>query len=393
MARGFRIGRLLGIELRVDSSWLLIFALVTWSLTSVFSGWHPNWTTGTSVAVALVSAVMFFASVVFHEMAHSLVARAYGIPVRDITLHMFGGVSNIERNPPTPAAELFIAIVGPIASIVLGGALMVAGALMTDLSGPSEEAAAQLGPIGTLVMWLGPVNVMVGLFNLVPGFPLDGGRVLRAILWRTTGSLKRATEIAASVGQGLGWTFVALGVVMALGIRVPFFGRGLASGAWLAMIGFFLRNAAVRELAGIRIDNTLEGLRVSDLMRRRGGWVPLDLPLDVLVEGWFMQYADRAYPVLDGTELVGMVSLDDVKKIGAERWSTLVVRDAMVPRAWLRTTTPDELLSTALQKLGATEAAELPVLENGTLAGMLFEEDVARFIERRPAFPTRPRHA
>jgi Zn-dependent protease/CBS domain-containing protein len=391
MQRGFRIGRLFGIELRVDSSWLLIFALVTWSLTSLFSSWHPDWTVATSLVVAIVSAVFFFGSVLFHEMAHSLVARGYGIPVRDITLHMFGGVSNIEREPPTPSSELLIAIVGPIASIGLGVALMIGGAFMTDLYAPdvqsAEEGVARLGPFGTLVMWLGPVNVMVGLFNLIPGFPLDGGRILRSLLWRATGDLQRATRLAAGVGQVVGWAFVVAGVFMALGVRIPFFGRGLGAGIWLALIGLFLRNAAAGQLAGVTLEETLRGLKVSDLMRRRGGWVPIDLPVRALVDGWFMRFADRAYPVFDGARLAGMITTDDVAKIESTTWESFRVRDVMTPIGRLLTAEPSEPLTEALRKLATGGVAELPVLEHGVLSGMLFQEDIARWVERRAAFP------
>ncbi len=390
MQRGFRIGRIFGIELRVDTSWLLIFALVTWSLTSLFSSWHPDWSGTTSIVVAAISATFFFGSVLFHEMAHSLVARAYGIPVRDITLFMFGGVSNIEREPPTPGAELLIAIVGPIASIGLGVALMIGGAFLTDLYAPdvesAEAAVSQLGPIGTLVMWLGPVNVLVGLFNLIPGFPLDGGRVLRALVWRATGDLPKATRIAATVGQMVGWGFIAMGILMAFGVRVPFFGRGLGSGLWLALIGMFLRNAANAQLSGVTIETALSGLHVSDLMRRRVGWVPIDLPLRQLVEGWFMRYPDRAYPVFEGDRLAGMVALDDVRKIEPAAWDSFRVRDVMVPMDRLKTADPNEPLTEALRKLATAGMVELPVVERGVLAGMLFEEDIARWVERRTAF-------
>lgn len=268
MRKAIRIGRLFGIELRVDSSWLLIFSLVIWSLTSLFGGWHPDWPYATRVVVAIVAALAFFASVLFHELAHCLVARAYDIPVRDITLHMFGGVSNIEREPPTARSEFFMAVVGPIASIALGIALMFGGAMVANIGAPDVGTPAQLvsrmGPITTLVMWLGPVNVTVGVFNLIPGFPLDGGRILRAILWKATGSLPKATRWSTMVGRLVGWTFIVMGAFMALGYAVPFFGRGLGGGIWLALIGFFLRNAAVQHQAGHALAEELSGAHVSD---------------------------------------------------------------------------------------------------------------------------------
>src|SRR5579864_7770974 len=188
MRHAIRIGRVFGIELLVDSSWIVIFVLVTWSLTSLFAAWHPDWAAWTSFAVAAVASLLFFGSVLLHELAHSLVARAYGLPVRDITLHMFGGVSSIEREPERPGAELLIAVVGPITSIGLGLLMLVATGIVTGIAvqdgsvtGDPAAVMAGMGPVATLLAWLGPVNVIVGLFNLIPGFPLDGGRILRSI--------------------------------------------------------------------------------------------------------------------------------------------------------------------------------------------------------------------
>ncbi len=250
MTRSFRIGRLFGIELRIDPSWLLVFALVTWSLTSLFGSWHPQWPRPLAFTVAVSAAALFFVSIVLHELAHSGVALAYGIPVRDITLHLFGGASNIEKEPPTPTAELLMAAVGPIASVAIGVVLIVASRAFVDDTGSAEEVLASLDPLETLLVWLGPVNVVLGGFNLIPGFPLDGGRVLRAVLWGATGSLERATRAAGVAGQAIGLGFVALGGAIACGVDVPLLGSGVVSGVWLALIGLFLRSAAVAHVRG-----------------------------------------------------------------------------------------------------------------------------------------------
>lgn len=334
MRKAIRIGRLFGIDLRIDSSWLFIFAVVTWSLTSVFGNWHPDWTKVTRLVVAVIASLMFFASVLAHELAHALVARGYKLPVRDITLHMFGGVSNIERGPPTPGAELAIAIVGPIASIAIGAAMLAATMLFAGLTGPlavtaenAQELAAHMGPVTTLLMWLGPVNITVGLFNLVPGFPLDGGRVLRAAIWKATGDLHKATHAAATIGRGMGWAFIAAGAAMALGRRLPFFGTGLASGLWLALIGMFLRNAALQEEVGSEVTDLLEGVEVADLMR--------PIPL-------FASHGMTAAPSDD-------------------------MRDA-------------------LRRMAENGVRELAVVdERGSVIGMLFEQDIARWLGMRAA--------
>jgi Zn-dependent protease/predicted transcriptional regulator len=405
MANRFRIGRVFGIELRIDPSWLLIFALVSWSLTSLFATWHPDWPMATSITVALISALLFFGSVLVHELAHSVIARRYGVPVRDITLHLFGGVANIEKEPPSPGAEFFIAVVGPIVSIGLGLAMVLATAAVVDLHPSDVDSAAhalsRLDPVSTALVWLGPVNITVGLFNVIPGFPLDGGRILRAIVWKLTGSLQRATVIASGVGQAVGWMFVAMGSAMVLGNSLPFFGRGLVSGLWLAMIGLFLRNAAILTVKRSTIDEALALVHVSDLMRTQGPAVPAHVPGRQLVDRWFMHHDESVYPVMDDGVFAGVVSVEDVRKKTAttdERgWDFLTVREVMTPRERLVTTTRDEDLAVAVRKLESSDVRQLPVLERGVLVGMLSERDITRWLDLRARvsrpMPSRVRHA
>jgi Zn-dependent protease len=342
------------------------------------------------------AALAFFASVVFHEMAHSLVARLYGIPVRDITLHMFGGVSNIEREPPTAGSEFFMAVVGPLASIGLGVMLMVGGAFLAGIGAPDVETPADLaqrmGPITTVVMWLGPVNVIVGVFNLIPGFPLDGGRILRSILWKATGSLESATRWSTTAGQLVGWAFIVMGAFMAFGYTVPFFGRGLGGGIWLALIGFFLRNAALQHQAGAALTQELAGVRVADLMRKQGPWVAADVSLDVVTQ-MFVQHEERAFPVFEGGQFVGLVSITDVRaaRKGAGVATNAAARDVMTPLERLTVTTPDTDLVDAIRSLGRGPFSELPVVDHGVLVGMLFDRDVARWLELRSAPRPTPR--
>lgn len=351
--------------------------------------------------VAVLAAVAFFASVLFHELAHSLVARAYDIPVRDITLHMFGGVSNIEREPPTARSEFFMAVVGPIASIALGVGLMFAGAMVSNIAGPDVETPGQLvsrmGPITTLVMWLGPVNVTVGVFNLIPGFPLDGGRILRAALWKATGSLEKATRWSTMVGQLVGWMFIMMGAFMALGYAVPFFGRGLGGGIWLALIGFFLRNAAVQHQAGHALAEELSGVRVQDLMRTRGPWV-FDTTPSTELPAMLIQNEQRAIPVFDTTRFVGLITVDDLRREARTPNPYGTARDVMTPLERLTVTTPDTDIVEALRTLGRAGASDLAVVVNGTLAGLLFERDIAHWLELRagsdrPLRPPRHSHA
>lgn len=332
-------------------------------------------------------------------MAHSLVARLYRIPVRDITLHMFGGVSNIEKEPPTAGSEFLMAIVGPLASVGLGIALMVGGALVADVGAPDVETPADLvarmGPITTLVMWLGPVNVTVGVFNLIPGFPLDGGRVLRAILWKATGSLRTATRWSTAIGQLVGWAFIMTGALMAVGMSVPFFGRGIGGGIWLALIGFFLRNAAVQHQKGAALADELGDARVADLMRTQGAWTEAGATLDSLVHR-FVRNEERAMPVFDQGRFVGIVSITDVRRAGSSPHAT--ARDVMTPLERLTVTTPDTPIVDALRAFASAQAGELPVVVDGALVGMLFDRDIARWLELRSATngrtpPVRPRES
>lgn len=386
MRRAIRVGRLFGVELLLDTSWVMIFGLVVWSLTSVFQAWHPSWTSATVVTVALVTGLSFFASVLFHELAHALVAKAYGLPVRDITLHMFGGVSNIEREPPTPGAELIIAVVGPIASVVLGVAMLglaavVTGSTLTGTSGADVAATmSRLGPTTTLLMWLGPVNVVIGVFNMIPGFPMDGGRILRAVLWKATGNLRTATRWSTSVGQAVGLAFIAAGGLMALGVRVPFFGTGIVSGLWLAFIGMFLRGAAKRHQVGADVASALEGVPVSALMRPSGAGVPANASVRSLVDEWFRRRGDGLFPVLFGDRFVGMVAVSDVAKVPKREWDDRTAREIMRSPASIPAIAPTDQAIDALRKVGATGLTGLPVMDDGALVGMLFEEDVARWV-------------
>lgn len=404
MRSSFRVGRLFGIDLRVDSSWLFVLVLVVWSLSSLFARWHADWAPGTVLVVALLAAVAFFGSVLLHELAHSIVARLYGIPVRDITLHMFGGVSNIEREPTTPAAELLIAIVGPLTSVGLGVVMTLIVSLWIGLLGldvdTAAEAVAHLGPVTTVLSWLGPINIAVGLFNLIPGFPLDGGRILRAVTWIVTGSERRATRIATTVGQLVGWTFIASGAFMALGYAVPFFGRGLGGGVWLALIGLFLRNAATQHQAGAALHDALTGVRVSDLMRTQGAWAPASLPVRRLVDDLVLKHEEGAFPVHDEGQLVGLVCLDDVRRLEPATWDVHTVRDVMTPLPRLVVAGPDEEIFEALRRLGTARVRQLPVVRAGgegvqVLLGMLYERDIARWLELRTTLGRAPlpRHA
>lgn len=252
MNKGIRIARLFGIDIKIDWSWLLILLLIVWNLTSAFSQAHPEWEMLFSVGLGLLAAILFFLSVLLHELAHSLVAKSQGIPVSDITLFLFGGVSNIRKEPKSPGSEFAMAVMGPVASLVIGFSLLVLSGIGLRVENLRDlqimQFLEELGAFRTIMVWIGSVNVILGLFNLVPGFPLDGGRVLRSIIWRMTGNLRKATQWASYIGQAIAWIMIMAGMAMIFGIRIPFFGQGLIDGVWLILIGWFLNNAAIHTL-------------------------------------------------------------------------------------------------------------------------------------------------
>jgi len=274
--RGVRLGKLFDIEIEIDSSWFFVFALVTWNLWTGFSQWHPDWSVALDATTALAASLLFFASVLAHELAHSLVARRRGLPVHSITLFFFGGVSNLQREPESPATEFVMAIVGPLTSLFLGFLFLAlgstaAGGVQPALDDP-VNALAHLSPLSTLLLWLGQVNILVGLFNMVPAFPLDGGRVFRSLLWGATKDLPRATKWAVKLSHLIAWSFMIAGVAMIFGARVPFFGSGFIGGIWIAMIGWFLRGAAVSSSRQLVVSDPLDGVGISRVMPRRDSW-------------------------------------------------------------------------------------------------------------------------
>jgi Zn-dependent protease/CBS domain-containing protein len=381
----FRIGKLFGIDIRVDWSWLFIVALLTWNLSAAFFVWHPRWSPGESVVIALIASILFFACILIHELAHSIVAQLYGVKVRSITLFLFGGVSNIEHEPPSPRAEFFTAIVGPITSIVLGILLtLVAAAItpMTFVDTPTAQYwAAHLTPAATLLTWLGPINILIGIFNLIPAFPLDGGRVLRSILWAVSGDLRSSTRHASIVGQVFGWLLIVLGIAMVFGVSVPFFGTGLVAGLWLAFIGWFLRSAAALSYGRIAIDDALAGHTVQELMRRTGPTVPPELPLATLVHDYLIPSEEGAVPVVRDGSLLGLVSLSDVRHVAPAQWPATTVGSVMSKNGSLVVAKPDEPLSEAFEEIARHDVEQLPVLDHGRLVGMLLRRDLGRWLE------------
>lgn len=385
MGNNIRIGKIFGIKIKINWSWLFILVLVTWNLTNLFGSLHPEWTIQKRFLTAFSAAILFFASVLAHELAHSLMARARGVPVQGITLFLFGGVSSIQRHPDSPLSEFLITIVGPATSIILGiFFIAVSGVGFQELDLQVENASdiiSQLKPLPTLLLWLGPINLLLGVFNMIPGFPLDGGRVLRSILWSITEDLRKATRWASWVGQSIAWLMIMGGISMVFGAKIPFFGSGLIDGLWLSFIGWFLNSAAVQSYQEIVVQDILEGVKVEDMMRVDPPTVNGKLSVSELVDKHIMQKDDHAFPVLEENHLVGLVTLEDVRGVNKENWEDVLVNEIMTPRDELVTVTKDEDASDAFTKLSRKSVRQLPVCEGDEIVGLLRREEIVKWLK------------
>jgi Zn-dependent protease/CBS domain-containing protein len=362
-----RIFRLAGIDVYVHISWLAVFALVTWSLAL---GYYPPLLPDLSGAQAwtlgAVSAILLFASVLVHEFAHSLVARTRGMETASITLFLFGGISSLRTDAPRASTEFVIAVVGPLTSLLLAGACF----LIASVVGEPRVAA--------LFGYLALINGLLGAFNLLPGFPLDGGRVLRALVWQLTGSMRRGLEVAVSAGQLVGYAFMLWGVLQVIG-------GDAFSGIWIAVIGWFLQGAGAAQLRQVRSQQHLAGVTVRDVMRPDMSAIAPNASVADLIEDYLVPGNRRAVPVVAEDRLVGMVSLSDIQAIAPrERAATRVV-DVMGGRTGVTTVRPDTPLAEALAAMLAGDFEQLPVLQDGRLIGVLSRADIIGQIQLREA--------
>lgn len=384
---GLTLGRIFGIRITIDWSWIFIFVLVTWNVGTGLALLHPAWGGGIIWGVAIVAALLFFASVLAHELAHSLVAMARGLPVRNITLFLFGGVSNIQREPRSPGVDFLMTIVGPLTSIVLGIVFLALGGVSAGIfaHGVGDTVAGdfdQPSPLTTMLLWLGQINILLGIFNLIPGFPLDGGRILRSILWAITGNLRTATRWASWVGQAIAWLMIFGGLAMIFGVQIPYFGTGFLGGLWLVFIGWFLNAAAIQSYRQVVIGDILGDVPVAQLMRTTVPTVPATSTVSDLVHDHIMGSDERCFPVLqDGDRLAGLVCLDDVRKVPRESWDTTLVRQIMTPMDKVATVTPQEDAGEALNELTGRDVNQVPVVEDGHVVGMLRRRDVLRWLQ------------
>lgn len=365
------LGRIFGVRIGLHYSWLIIAFLVTLSLVGQFQASNPQWGSGVIWATAIITALLFFAAIIAHELSHAAVAKARGLPVRAITLFALGGVAEIEKEAADPKTEFWIGIAGPIASVVIG---LVCLALAIAL-GWRPPATPQT-PLPAMLMWLGVINIGLAVFNMIPGFPLDGGRVFRAIVWWVTGDAARATRIAAGVGQ-----FVALGFIF-WGIVRFFNGAGLG-GLWMAFIGWFLLGAAKASAAQLGITEALRGLRVGDLMTRDCPRVDGFDNLQTLVDEHLLPTGRRCFVVEEKGSVAGIITPHEVKAIARARWPYTTVDEVMLPLERLHSVGSNTLVTEALETMGREDVNQLPVVNDGRLAGIISRGHILRTIRTR----------
>ena len=369
----FQLGRIAGIRIGVNWSWLIVFALIVWSLAAaVFPSQNPGYSDGEYVALAVAAALLFFASLLLHEFGHALQARREGIEIEGINLWLFGGVAQFKGGFPTAGAEFRIAIAGPLVSLALG-ILFVLVAAFAGLPNAIDGVAA----------WLGYTNLILLVFNLLPALPLDGGRVLRSALWYFRGDLQWATWVASGIGRGFGFLFIGLGVFMLIV-------EGAFSGAWLAFIGWFLLQAATAEARYVATKQALDGLRVRDLMMRAPVTVDAGLSLGRFMDDVALSRRYTTYPVLEDGRPVGLLAFRSVAAVPRDEWDTRRVRDAMISREQVPLLTEEESAIDALAELSTSDVNRGLVVDNGSLKGLLSITDLARALQvRRPSRPVK----
>lgn len=358
--------RLFGIEIRIDLSWILIAVLISWTLASgIFPSYYPNLEPVTYWTMGVVAAAGLFASIILHEMAHAAVARRDGLPIDGITLFIFGGVAEMRAEPPTPKAEFRMAIAGPIASLAI--------AAVCYLVASFASAAGASAPFVGVFAYLAMINTIVAVFNMVPAFPLDGGRVLRAALWAWKGRLRWATRITAGIGSGFGLFLIALGVVSVLG-------GNFIGGMWWFLIGLFVRAAAQMSYQQVVVRQGLEGVPVRRIMSFEPVTVPPGITLAELVDDYIYRHHFKMLPVVEGERLIGCVGLRDINEVPRERWAHTAVSTVMRECSPDNTIQPDTDALAALTRMHQSGNGRMLVTENGALVGIVTLKDMLKFL-------------
>jgi len=358
-----RIGRLFGIPIYLHASWFIVFGLITVTLSTQFASQHPQWNEAQHWIAGALTSALFFGSVIFHELAHSLVAQRYKIPVQSITLFVFGGLARLGREPEKPSHEFNIAVAGPFSSFFLAGVFYGLFILF-----PAGTLPGALGE------WLMGVNLMLATFNLVPGFPLDGGRMLRALVWGATKDYARATRVASVTGQVIAYAMILYGGWNAL--------QGNLGALWIAFIGWFVLTAAQESYAQVTIRSYLKGLHASDVMSAEMPSVSRDISIEDYVQE-LLRTGRRCHLVTGGGKLVGLVSAHNLKEIPREEWSNTPIQSAMLPREQIHWTAPEESLLSILERMQEHDINQMPVVQEESVIGLVTRDSILRVIQTR----------
>lgn len=369
MKAQIRLGRIAGIEIGLHYSWFIIAILITFSLKDQFRMVNPDWSPVLMWGIALVTAVLFFVALLLHELAHSLVAKSRGLKVRAITLFALGGVSQIESEASDAKSEFWIAIVGPLTSLAIGALCL--GVERLAFPGQATEPAA---PVAALLMWLGRINVVLAIFNMIPGYPLDGGRVLRSIIWWIGQSQERATKWASYAGQLVAFLFILYGLVASFTTRS-------FQGLWIVFIGWFLLDASRSTSLQMEILSGLRGRRVADIMERDCALVEGHISLQDFVDEYVLRSGRRCFIVVQGNSLVGLITPNEVKKVPREEWPQTSIQSVMIPLKQLHVVTPDTAAVQALDLLTKQDVNQMPVVSDGHLVGVFSRGQVMRYLQ------------
>jgi Zn-dependent protease len=366
MPSSFKIGRIFGIEIGVHWSWIFILLLITWSFAGgILEQYYPEWPEARRWAVGVLIAIIFFASILLHELSHSLVAKARGIPVSGITLFVFGGVSNLGREAQSAGEEFQIAIVGPLTSLAVGALFAI---LWAVLRGPAPEAAAIAG-------YLAFINGVIAAFNMLPGFPLDGGRVFRSIVWARNRNLLRATRIASRTGEVVAYALMGAGAIQ--------FFFNPVGGVWMFLIGLFLRNASTQSYEQMVLQQTLQGVSAGEVARTDYTGISPEMTVAQVVGDLMLAGRGRCFPVLAGQELLGLFTLTDAQRLDRAQWPATSVYRAMTPFEKLHTVQAHEDVLRLLQMMGESDVNQVPVVDRRLLVGIVTRGDILRLIQVR----------
>jgi len=371
MRAQIKLGRIAGIEIGLHYSWFIIAFLIGLSLIAQFHATMPQWSQTVTWSAAIVTSILFFVALLLHELAHSLVAKAKGLRVRSITLFALGGVSQIESEAPDAKTEFLIAIVGPLSSFVIG--LICLG--LARWAGWTGLVTAH-NPVAAVLLWLGYINLLLAAFNMIPGYPLDGGRVLRAAIWFFNRNAVRATQWAARVGQVVAFLFIIYGLYR-------FFVGENFGGLWLAFIGWFLLDASRSSAAQVELMDVLRGRKVADLMERDCPTVESHLSLYDFVHQFLLRSGRRCYIVVQGDRLVGLITPNEVRHVDPESWPQTSVQSVMRPLSQLRTVSPDTPVTQALEIITRDDINQMPVVADGRLQGVFSRSSVMGFLRNR----------